>query len=134
MKLTEVLKEVLPTFPDLIADMGRVGLNIAQSSAREEEPPAISAALVQFIGSVEASSGSELAAEDIAVVYQLAREFAQQDPNTLVGQNEAFRQVILRLQELGCSKTGDEWMELNAGHVIPQDWVCLPLRTDQQLR
>jgi hypothetical protein len=111
VKLAEVLKEVLPDFPDLIADIGRIGLNVPHLATKAATPP-IAEALVKLIDNVEDSSGAALAPEDSAATRELAYGIAQEVPDTVAGQNEAFRRLVARLGELGCTKTADEWMEL----------------------
>lgn len=111
VKLADVLKEVLPTFPDLIADVGRTGLSLPHATGRESPPP-IAAALEGFIESVETSGAPGLTPEGVAAARQVATGPAMQLPETLTGQNEAFRLAIARLREHGCTWNGDEWVEL----------------------
>jgi hypothetical protein len=111
VKLADVLKEVLPTFPDLFADVGRVGLSLPQATGHVAPLP-IAAALEGFIGRVETSGAPGLTPEGVAAAREVAGGLAMQLPDTLTGQNEAFRLVIAQLREHGCTWTGDEWVEL----------------------
>jgi hypothetical protein len=114
VKLADVLKEVLPTFPDLISDVGRVGLN-PHHTTDQVSPPPIAVALEGFIGSVESSGAPGLTPEGLTAARQLAARLVVELPETLSGQNEAFRLVIDQLHEHGCRWTGDEWLERERG-------------------
>lgn len=111
VKLADVLKEVLPEFPDLIADVGRTGLSLSPARVGVAAPR-ISAALEEFIDAVESAEVPGLTPEGITA----ARDFAQGDalalPSTATGQNEGFREVVARLQDHGCDWTGEQWLEL----------------------
>ncbi len=108
VKLAEVLKEVLPTFPDLIADVGRTGLGLPQAEA-SVQPSRIGAALQEFIDGVEAAAPPGLTQVGVSAARQVVFGHALQLPETVTGQNEAFRLVIDQLHEHGCNLTGDEW-------------------------
>jgi len=110
VKLSDVLKEVLPTFPDLLADIGRTGL--AEQYATEPTGPApIGPSLQLFIDAVEAASEPSLSAEAIAAAREVASNCGDTS-STTTGQNEAFRAVIAELDAHGCKRTGDEWLKL----------------------
>ncbi len=110
VKLADVLKEVLPTFPDLIADVGRTGLSL--DATRQVPHPPIADALTVFVDSVEALGPPGLTPEGVATAQHLAAGRALQLPETLTGQNEAFRLLIEGLRAHGCTLTGDEWLGL----------------------
>jgi hypothetical protein len=110
VKLADVLKEALPTFPDLIAEVGRAGLSLPHAAGPATIPP-IAAALGNFIDSVEGSGAPGLTPEGVTAARQIASGVALRLPDTVTGQNEAFRLVIANLREHGCTWTGDEWVQ-----------------------
>lgn len=110
VKLAEVLKEVLPTFPDLIADVGRTGLSLDATRQMPHRP--IDDALAVFIDAVEALGPPGLTPGAVATARQLAADRGPLLPETLTGQNEAFRLLIEELRAQGCTLTGDEWLDL----------------------
>jgi len=110
VKLTEVLKEVVPTFPDLLADVGRTGLAL-QYAAEPTGPAPIGPALYLLIDSVEMDSEPTLSAEAISAAREVASNCSHLS-STTTSQNEAFRIVIAELEAHGCKRTGDEWLEL----------------------
>jgi hypothetical protein len=110
VKLADVLKEVLPTFPDLIADVGRTGLSL-DTSQQMPHPP-VSDAFALFIEAVEALAPPGLTPEAIATARQLAADRGSLFPETVTGQNEAFRLLIGELRAQGCTLTGEQWLEL----------------------
>jgi hypothetical protein len=110
VKLAEVLKEVLPTFPHLIADVGRMGLSLDE--AQQLQPPPIADALAAFIDAVEALGPPGLTPEAVATARQFAVERGTLFPETVTGQNEAFRLLIGELRAQGCTLSGDQWLEL----------------------
>ncbi len=112
VKLSEVLKEVLPTFPGLIADVGRTGLSLTSSMPAQVEPLAIAGALNCFVDYVEASSPPGLTTEGLAAARAVIAVSAAELPMNLTDQNGAFRLVVAELQEHGCNWTGDEWLNL----------------------
>lgn len=123
VKLADVLKEVLPTFPDLIADVGRTGLSLDLTQIPH---PPIAAALSFFIDAVETLRPPGLTPGGIEIARKLAAGRASLLPETVTGQNEAFRLLIQGLSEHGCKLTGEEWLELmrsareKAGLVLDQ--------------
>lgn len=111
VKLADVLKEVLPTFPDLIADVGRTGLTLPHTT-EPPVPPPIVAALEAFIDRAETSAVPGLTPAGIAAARKVAAGPAVHLPKTMTGQNEAFRLVIASLRDHGCTWSGDELVEL----------------------
>jgi hypothetical protein len=110
VKLAEVLKEVLPTFPDVLADIGRTGLTMHNAS----EPPGpapITAALHRLVDSVEMNPGPIASAAALAAARAAADDCGRFS-STTAGQNEAFRKVIAVLEANGCNRSGDEWLKL----------------------
>ncbi|MHB1533113.1 MAG: DUF6414 family protein [Acidimicrobiales bacterium] len=134
VKLADVLKEVLPTFPDLIADVGRAGLSLSHATGPVTPAPIV-AALEALINSVEASGAPGLTAEGVTAARQIPYGPAMQLPDTLTGQNEAFRLVIAQLREHGCTWTGDEWLQLerNARNTVGLDLFHSPHRSASPL-
>jgi hypothetical protein len=110
VKLAEVLKEVLPDFPDLITDVGRTGLSLPGGPARAPQE-LLSVALDAFITAVESAKAPGLTADGVAAARHVAAGTALELPMTATGQGEAFRLVIDQLREHGCTWTGDEWLE-----------------------
>ena len=110
VKLADVLKEMLPEFPDMIADVGRTGLSLSRASAGVT-PPTVAAALETFIDNVESAAAPGLTPQGVAAARDFVRGAALDLPSTVTGQNEGFRQVVAQLQEHGCSWTGEQWVE-----------------------
>lgn len=111
VKLAEVLKEVAPTFPDLMADVGRIGLN-AHSMTSATGPSQCLAALGSFIDSVGTLDATSFTAEGLASARQAAATAAAELPATVTGQNEAFRIAIAALQNHGCTLGTDTLLDL----------------------
>lgn len=111
VKLADVLKEVLPEFPDLIADVGRTGLSLSRARVGIAAPP-VAAALEEFIDRVESAEVPGLTPEGLAAAREFAQGAALALPSTVTGQNEGFRQVVAQLQDHGCAWTGEQWLEL----------------------
>jgi hypothetical protein len=108
VKLAEALREALPTFPDLIADLGRSGFAATQTSTPPAAPPLV-AALDYFITIVGASGASGVTPDAIAAARVVASGAAADTPTTVTGQNEAFRLVVNCLQENGCELDPEVW-------------------------
>lgn len=112
VKLSDVLKEVLPTFPDLIADVGRTGLSLTSSTPAEVTSAPIVDALDSFLRLVEASAPPGLTAEALAAAEAAIPVQADERSMSATDQNAAFRLVIAELRQHGCNLTGDEWLSL----------------------
>lgn len=108
IKLADVLKEVVPTFPDLLADVPRMGLRAQHSTPTA---PAVVPVLESFLDDVEASEVPGLTPEGATAARQVVTGRAAQLPNTVTGQNEAFRLVIQALTDHGCNLSGEAWLE-----------------------
>lgn len=109
VKLAEVLKEILPTFPDMFTDLGRTELSDPSALA---PPPPIAAAVQGFIDRVERAGAPGLTPAGIAAARQAVAAPTMQPSGTVAGQNEAFRRVIALLQAHGCTLGSDAWLEL----------------------
>lgn len=110
VKLAEVLKEVLPDFPDQIADVGRIGLHASQAATRSTPPP-IASALGGFITRIESAGVPGLTPEGLDAARQVAFTTAVSLPETVTGQNEGFGLVTQALKEHGCDLSPDQWQE-----------------------
>lgn len=108
VKLAEVLKEVLPTFPDLIADVGRTGLAMPQAPQAVTPSPTLRA-IECFIAAVEEAAPPGLTSAGIASARDLLTGTKFPAAETVAAQNEAFRLVIDVLSQNGCTWSGDEW-------------------------
>lgn len=111
VKLAEVLKEVLPTFPNQLADVGNVGLSAGRST-NSSAPSPVLPALSEFIDLVQQAEVPGLTEAAVAAARKVAAGPAAEQAATVTGQNEAFRLVIAELEAHGCEPTGDEWLEL----------------------